>query len=383
MKEKPSNRVTVLLAYLILAMTGKEVKCIEREENATGVPVNRQVNKTILVEGGDTYDCIDVHLQPAFNHPLMKEHKIQIEPSSFPSSVYAKSPRTYDIPQAQFSIIDCSIGTIPILRKKKRDRMDVQTIDEKISKDVQQEEAGIKYQDVLYGTQARILVYEPKLKINSKDRSTSWMQISGRQEGGRLEGIGAGSWVSPSYSGDSFARFHVYWEDGLLNKSCVDHECPAFVQVNPNLGLGGRLQPVSIYNGPQHEIDVLIFKDPKTKNWWLAYGRENTPIGYWPREIFHFMEDKCNFAFWGGIVQGPTASSNSPQMGSGHFAREGWRRAACIGYIQIVDSNNNLVTPDENKGVHGTSDLSKYTAEGYKLDKDGMHIFYGGPGDLV
>ena len=67
------------------------------------------------------------------------------------------------------------------------------------------------YLDVLYGTQARIIVYEPKLKINSKDRSASWMQISGMQEGGRAEGIGAGSWVSPRYSGDRFARFHVYW----------------------------------------------------------------------------------------------------------------------------------------------------------------------------
>lgn len=48
--------------------------------------------------------------------------------------------------------------------------------------------------------------------------------------------------------------------DGLLKKDCVDHECPAFVQVSPIVGLGGRIHPISVYNGPQYEIDVLIFK---------------------------------------------------------------------------------------------------------------------------
>jgi hypothetical protein len=67
------------------------------------------------------------------------------------------------------------------------------------------------YLDVLYGTQARIIIYEPKLMKNCKDRTASWVQINGRQKVGRADGIGVGSFVSPSYSGDSFARFHVYW----------------------------------------------------------------------------------------------------------------------------------------------------------------------------
>jgi hypothetical protein len=67
------------------------------------------------------------------------------------------------------------------------------------------------YVDALYGTRARIIVYEPKLTKNSKDPTSSWVQINGRQKVGRADGIGAGSFVSPRYSGDSFARFHVYW----------------------------------------------------------------------------------------------------------------------------------------------------------------------------
>jgi hypothetical protein len=54
MKENPSIIVSILLAYLILAMRAKEVKCVQQGENASEVPVNRQVNKTILV-------CIRIH----------------------------------------------------------------------------------------------------------------------------------------------------------------------------------------------------------------------------------------------------------------------------------------------------------------------------------
>jgi hypothetical protein len=119
-----------------------------------------------------------------------------------------------------------------------------------------------------------------------------------------------------------------------------------------------------------------------TKNWWVtAHG--NTPIGYWPGQIFHFMKDKGNFAFWGGVVRGPMASSDSPQMGSGHFAGEGFGKAACIGYIQVVDNDNKLVTPNDKKAFPQTSDKYKYTVDGYKVDHNGMHIFYGGPGAIV
>jgi hypothetical protein len=46
----------------------------------------------------------------------------------------------------------------------------------------------------------------------------------------------------------------------MLNKSCVDHDCPGFVQTSHNIGLGGRVRPVSVYNGPQYVITILIFK---------------------------------------------------------------------------------------------------------------------------
>ncbi|XBH60834.1 hypothetical protein VPH35_115362 [Triticum aestivum] len=120
-----------------------------------------------------------------------------------------------------------------------------------------------------------------------------------------------------------------------------------------------------------------------TKNWWVTYGKDNTPIGYWPNSLFTYLKDKGNFTLWGGYVAGPTASSDSPQMGSGHFATEGYGQAAFVKGVQIVDENGNLDILNVNKALVVSSDSTKYTVAGYDFDKYGMHTYYGGPGNLV
>ncbi|XBI22334.1 hypothetical protein VPH35_063362 [Triticum aestivum] len=334
------------------------------------------------MEDGDIYDCIDVNLQPAFNHPLLKDHTIQMEPTSFPIGLNIKSSFPHVVSQAHLSIIECPRGMVPILRNGRRDQISAHFIDQAINKDAQLEEAGMKYFDDLYGVQATINVYEPKVKKDSGDLSQTGIQIDNGPKG-HMDSINACYSVSPSFYGDTFARFHVGWRDGVQNKSCIDHDCPGFVQVSHNVGLGGRVKPVSVYNGPQYVIHILIFKDPKTHNWWLAYGKDKTPVGYWPSSLFTSLKDKGNFSYTGGRASGPTASSDSPQIGSGHFASEGYGKAAFIKDIQIIDNNNKLVTPNEEKAISGSSDLRKYTIGNYGVDDHGVHMYYGGPGNFV
>ncbi|VAI50715.1 unnamed protein product [Triticum turgidum subsp. durum] len=183
--------------------------------------------------------------------------------------------------------------------------------------------------------------------------------------------MGAGLRVSPTLSGDAFVRFHVAWElimyvdilllflaleqtsqyDGYSKKSCVDFSCPGYVQVHHNVGPGSRIQPSSVYGGVQKVVDIQIFKEPTSGHW------------------------------WGGQVEGPTAASNSPEMGSGHFALEGFGKAAFMEGIEIADNKGWFVTPDKSRVKHGSSDRSKYTADGFEVRKDlGMLFFYGGPG---
>uniref|UniRef100_A0ACD5ZAU0 Uncharacterized protein n=1 Tax=Avena sativa TaxID=4498 RepID=A0ACD5ZAU0_AVESA len=378
MRESKILRVALLLSYLVLVTRGNSMRSINQGETTSDIIQGLKINKIIEMDGGDIFDCVDVNLQPAFNHPLLKDHKIQMVPSTFPIGMDVEPSSRHHAFQAQPPIVACPRGTVPI----RRNHIASKSIDDVINKDKQQEAVGIQYRhDDIYGTRAIINVYEPKVNNGSKDLSASAIEIYNGP--GLAEAIVAGYSVSPKLSGDTFARFHVAWEDVVGNKSCYDHTCPGFVQVSHEFGLGGRLRPVSVYNGPQYHITVLMFKEPKTKNWWVICCQENSPIGYWPSSLFTYIKDKGETAFWGGHVSGPTASEDSPQIGSGHFASEGYGKAAFIRNIQIIDKNSKYVNPDLNKAFPGSSISQKFIVDGYGVDNYGMHMYYGGPGDFV
>ncbi|CAM0943472.1 unnamed protein product [Alopecurus aequalis] len=333
MKEGEVFRVALLLSYLSLVTRGNCIRSINKGENTSHIVTCQHINKTIQMEGGDIFDCIDVNQQPALNHLLLKDHKIQMEPSSLPIGMDIKSLSSHVLSQAQPPIVSCPRGTIPIIRNNIKDHVASKSINEVVGRDKQQEGVGIKYlHDDIYGTGAIFNVYEPKVKNNSMDFSASGIEIYNGPD--LAEAIFAGYAVSPSLSGDSFARFHVAW-------------------------------------------------DPRTKNWWVILGEENTPIGYWPSSLFTYLKDKGDSAFLGGHVSGPNASIDSPQIGSGHFASEGFGKSAFIKHIQIVDKNNKFVNPNETKAFTGSTNISKFTTDGYEVTKDGMRAYYGGPGDFV
>ncbi|CAM0909234.1 unnamed protein product [Alopecurus aequalis] len=295
------------------------------------------VLKTIKTEDGDVFKCIDINTQPALEHPLLKNHKIQMKPTSYSSELH-----------------NWSLSEL----------------------------AGIKTVDDIYGSQVSINVYEPKVKEKTEDFSASWV-LMGNNDNKSDESIAVGSVVWPSLYGDNFARFHTSWHifvaGGKESNSCYDHRCPGFVQVSPSVGLGGRVKPVSVYNGPQYEIQVLLFKDLKTTHGWLAYGENKTPIGYWPASLFTKLKDKSNIAFWGGHLRGPTVQSNFPEMGSGHFASEGFGKAAFVRDIKIVNGNNTYATPNIVKTIASSSRMTCYTVDKFGQDDHGMHVYYGGP----
>ena len=70
-------------------------------------------------------------------------------------------------------------------------------------------------------------------------------------------------------------------------------------------------------------------------------------------------------------------------MGSGHFAHEGYGKTTFIRDIQIVDKNNKLVSPSENKELGGSSDTRKYTITDYGVNDHGVHMYFSGPGNFV
>ncbi|KQJ92419.2 hypothetical protein BRADI_4g43815v3 [Brachypodium distachyon] len=290
-----------------------------------------------------------------------------MKPSSYPYELRNRSLSLATNSLAQLLTISCPRGTVPILQNSKGDIKKIEGFPR--MQDPHGEMSIVKTVDDIYGSRVSINVYEPKVKENTEDLSASWVLMT-EQVDGHLESICAGSIVWPSFSGDNFARFHILWRDNTLDSMCLDHDCPGFVQVNPRIALGSRIQQVSVYNGPQHFIDVLLFK---VLYWWVAFG--GIPIGYWPSSIFSYSKDKATQALWGGHIYGPTAQSYFPEMGSGHFASEGFGKAAYVSNIKIVDENNKYFTPVTEKTFNRSTKPRCYTINNFGQDEGGMHVY--------
>ncbi|KAJ3694754.1 hypothetical protein LUZ60_000131 [Juncus effusus] len=283
--------------------------------------------KTIETEYGETFDCINITQQPAFRHPRLKNHKIQMTPSSIPDSIDEKS--TNSCSEVKISKIDCPPGTVPIRRNSGREKTGfTEMFQHNISAIIEGTRVHMAkyYKDGNgYGTKASVTVYEPK--VGGK-YSGAWLLVAGE---GTRSGFIVGWDVSPNEYGDYHAHFGSDWGDLASKTGCKNLKCPGFVQVASDIALGSRLSPVSTYNGKQHQITLHVFKDPKTGNWWLAYGENKKAVGYWPKSLFTEM-DKVSQIAWVGLVVVAGDELSYP-MGSGHFPSEGLGRSA---FFQIL-----------------------------------------------
>ncbi|XP_039143292.1 uncharacterized protein LOC120280499 [Dioscorea cayenensis subsp. rotundata] len=85
--------------------------------------LNKPAIKTI-VENGDIFDCVDINKQPAFDHPSLKGHQIQLRPSSLPVGLCDndKIKSSSGINSMEIGLQEsCPSGTVPIKRLQKED----------------------------------------------------------------------------------------------------------------------------------------------------------------------------------------------------------------------------------------------------------------------
>jgi Neprosin len=121
-------------------------------------------------------------------------------------------------------------------------------------------------------------------------------------------------------------------------------------------------------------------QDPKTGNWWLAFGENMKPIGYWPKSLFKFI-DIGDEIYWGGEVVNVPSMEPSSQMGSGHFPSEGYKKAAFVANAKIVNENNLVVTPNiESLFTIAETPNCYQVGEPKVREGGGVGFFFGGPG---
>ncbi|MBA0791362.1 hypothetical protein Gohar_015942 [Gossypium harknessii] len=367
--------------------------------------LNKPAVKSIKSPDGDIIDCIKLSHQPAFEHPMLKNHKIQMTPNFHPEGVFGenkvaskmKPGSSRNVTQMWHLNGRCPEGTIPIRRTRKDDLLrasSIKAFGKKRHKTIPQPKSAdpdlitqsghqhaIAYvdEDKYYGAKATINVWEPKIQ-QPNEFSLSQIWILGGSFGEDLNSIEAGWQVSPDLYGDNHTRLFTYWtSDAYQATGCYNLLCSGFIQINNEIAMGASIYPVSSYHDSQYDISLLVWKDPKEGNWWLQFGNSYV-LGYWPAFLFSYLSDSASMIEWGGEVVNSESDGQhtSTQMGSGHFPKEGFGKSSYFKNIQIVDGSNNLRVPKDIATF--TEQSNCYDVQTGKGGNWGSYFYYGGPG---
>ncbi|XVE74995.1 hypothetical protein DITRI_Ditri12bG0062200 [Diplodiscus trichospermus] len=350
-----------------------------------------KINKPASPDG-DIIDCVLLHHQPAFDHPRLKGQK-PMDPPERPRGHNPKGIAAENFQVWSMSGESCPEGTIPIRRTTEQDMLRASSVTRfgrKQSRFVRRDTTSNGHEHAVgyvsgeeyYGAKASINVWAPRVS-NQYEFSLSQLWVISGSFGDDLNTIEAGWQVSPELYGDYYPRFFTYWtSDAYQATGCYNLLCSGFVQTNNRIAIGAAISPTSSYNGGQFDISLLVWKDPKHGNWWLEFG-SGILVGYWPSFLFTHLRDNASMVQFGGEIVNSRADGfhTQTEMGSGHFAGEGFGKASYFRNLQVVDWDNNLI-PLPNLQV--LADFPNcYDIQGGINRVWGNYFYYGGPGRNV
>ncbi|GMH06959.1 hypothetical protein Nepgr_008799 [Nepenthes gracilis] len=373
--------------------------------------LNKPAVKSIQSSDGDIIDCVDIYKQPAFDHPALKNHTIQMRPSFIPAA------ETFNNKNYSKNIVmplqiwqksgSCPKGTIPIRKIRKQDLLRAASLESFGRKNPEISSGSDKMQGHNFhtldingtnvtlghqvnrstamlvatafhftGARGSFNIWHPNV-VSSDEFTTSqiWLRSGPPEE---FESVESGWTVNPKIYGDKQTRIFIYWTTG-----CFDLLCSGFVQTSKEISLGAAIPAISSRFGPQYEIAISIYSDKKTGNWWLLL-KDNITVGYWPGELFsQIMRYSAHLAEWGGQVYSPNGARKTPhtatQMGSGEFAESLFGAASYVAHIRIMDWSYYWKYP-EYVGTFA-DEWNCYTAfnyvQGYMFEPV---LYFGGPG---
>ncbi|XP_010511419.1 PREDICTED: uncharacterized protein LOC104787514 isoform X1 [Camelina sativa] len=292
--------------------------------------------KIFKISENVTYDCIDIYKQPGLDHPLLKDHTIQLKPSVSKPELKNQTGNNKTYKRK----MGCPDNTVPILRNSKEYINNTKLYTEKYFHALTGDSpgthvAGVRSRDGPYrGVEGWISLHN--LNIGRDQASYTQIYI-GSGLNNQVNFIQAG-WmlnINPSLGGDSNHWSYGFWK-GKDGKGCYNTACPGFVQISQEVPIA---QPLD-----QPGEDLLyysIHQDKRTGNWWITKLIPKVPnidIGYWPKELFDLMDTGANMVGVGGAVQ-DSRQISSPPMGNGKFPNGGSRDSALFPDIKVVNSN--------------------------------------------
>ncbi|WOL20728.1 hypothetical protein Cni_G29534 [Canna indica] len=357
--------------------------------------LNKPSVKTIKSSDGDLIDCVPSHLQPAFDHPKLRGQKPLDAPERPRGHNLSSTTASFSLQAWTLSGESCPEGTVPIRRTTPEDILRASSFQRfgrkpasarRVRRDStsngHEHAVGYIMGDQYYGAKASLSVWSPKVTTASEFSLSQIWIISG-SFGNDLNTIEAGWQVSPQLYGDNRPRFFTYWTtDAYQETGCYNLLCSGFIQTNNKIAIGAAISPTSALNGGQFDIDLLVWKDPKHGHWWLEFG-SGLLIGYWPSFLFSHLAEHANMVQFGGEIVNMQSSGfhTSTQMGSGHFAQEGFRKASYFRNLQLVDWDNSLIPMSNLKLMADHPNC--YSIQGGVNRVWGNYFYYGGPGRNV
>lgn len=355
-------------------------------------------------ESGAIYDCIPIEQQPALRGSSASVPKAPDAPPAEGDQAIAASNENKDnLAPAPFAeerkdrhgnVMRCPAGTIPMRRVTLEDLSRFETLKDFFRKGPRgagrpprtSEPATVPathrwahaYQIVANGGGHSFLnIWQPSIGANQVFSLSQHWYTAG--SGAKLQTLECGWQVYPALYGDARPHLFTYWTaDDYNTTGCYNLTCTAFVQTSSTIAPGMAVGPNSSYNGPQYTVELTYWHTGG--RWWLYYNGTagSNAIGYYPDTIYKggALTGNASEIDYGGETVGTTSF---PPMGSGHFAAEGWQRAAyqrTIGYYQPQGGAmvNASLTPSQGWPGCYTAQVILYAPPWSET------LWYGGPG---
>lgn len=346
--------------------------------------LNKPSVKTIKTEYGDIYDCIDFYKQPAFDHPLLKNHNFhpQMRPSSKPTW-----GTTGDFIQntkaSNFGLDEgCPAGTVPIRRVSDGDRIQAQMLSNTYASRVRPLSAGPKpgthYAIVQTKTDPGFINYRgvgANMSIYNPPVVRSQYSLGHITIESGPESIQVGWMVNQALYKDDQTRMFIYTDS--RDQHCFNTQCPGFIIVSTDVPLDIVLLS-SKPGGPTSVYGFQIYQDLVNGNWWLevSNGSAFKKVGFWPRDIFSGLAEPAPYAACGGVTYSPPGDLDPP-MGAGHYPFEDTRFDAYCADIVVVNQEYKFVSVKMDE----YTDTDEYRVKDKGIRRSFGHLaYFGGPG---
>ncbi|KAK4728701.1 hypothetical protein R3W88_021689 [Solanum pinnatisectum] len=307
--------ISLLLSYAKIEARQSLSKVEDLELEKQLKLINKPAIKTIKGKYGEIYDCVDFYKQPAFYHPLLKNHNFHPEVHLYSNDTSPNINKPFNIGLKGGG---CPTGTIPIRRITKDDLIR-QTLSSLIrGADESPDGDGIE-SSVLDRTNSNTPFKGGRKFATVQIPYNSTNKITG-----------AGAIISlhnpQNLSGHQFSAGRIKVQNGIESiqvgwitekLACFNTRCPGFIHINTAIPLDGDL-PGSTYGGPIYDVPMYIARDMSNGNWWFKFGPNYTSVGFWPSKIFTKLNEFATSVEYGGIVYSPPGVPE-PSMGGGYF----------------------------------------------------------------